>query len=30
VNYSLSDPYSNPHVGEATHFNFFFSLGQSF
>jgi len=30
VNYSLSDPYSNPHVDEATHFNFFFSLGQSF
>ena len=30
INYSLSDPYSNPHVGEATHFNFFFSLGQSF
>ena len=28
--YSLSNPYSNPHVGEATHFNFFFSLGQSF
>ncbi len=23
-------PYSNPHVGEATHFNFFFSLGQTF
>ncbi len=28
--YSLPIPYSNPHVGEATHFNFFFSLGQSF
>jgi outer membrane protein assembly factor BamA len=23
-------PYSNPHVGEAPHFNFFFSLGQTF
>ncbi len=23
-------PYSNPHVGEAAHFNFFFSLGQTF
>jgi outer membrane protein assembly factor BamA len=23
-------PYSNPHVGEAGHFNFFFSLGQTF
>jgi len=23
-------PYSQPHVGEATHFNFFFSLGQTF
>jgi hypothetical protein len=23
-------PYSDPHVGEATHFNFFFSLGQTF
>lgn len=30
INYSLSDPYSQPHVGEATHFNFFFSLGQTF
>ncbi len=30
INYSLSDPYSQPHVGEAQHFNFFFSLGQSF
>ena len=28
-NYSLVNPLS-PHVGEATHFNFFFSLGQSF
>ena len=23
-------PYSSPHVGEASHFNFFFSLGQTF
>jgi outer membrane protein assembly complex protein YaeT len=30
VDYSHSDPYLNPHVGEASHFNFFFSLGQSF
>jgi outer membrane protein insertion porin family len=33
INYSLypeSPVYSEPHVGEAGHFNFFFSLGQSF
>jgi outer membrane protein assembly complex protein YaeT len=30
INYSLSDPYSNPHVGQSPHFNFFFSLGQTF
>jgi outer membrane protein insertion porin family len=30
VNYALPDPYSNPHIGEAQHFNFFFSLGQTF
>jgi len=30
IDYSLSDPFSNPHVGEAGHFNFFFSLGQTF
>lgn len=30
INYSLSDPFSSPHVGQANHFNFFFSLGQSF
>jgi len=30
VNYSQSDVYLNPHVGEAAHFNFFFSLGQTF
>ena len=30
IDYSLSDPYSSPHVGEAQHFNFFFSLGQTF
>jgi outer membrane protein assembly complex protein YaeT len=29
-NYSLTHPGSSPHVGEANHFNFFFSLGQSF
>jgi outer membrane protein assembly complex protein YaeT len=23
-------PYANPHVGQANHFNFFFSLGQTF
>ena len=30
VNYSLSSPYTDQHVGEAGHFNFFFSLGQTF
>jgi outer membrane protein assembly factor BamA len=30
VNYSLSLPYTDQHVGEAGHFNFFFSLGQTF
>jgi len=30
VNYSQSDPFANQHVGEAGHFNFFFSLGQNF
>jgi outer membrane protein insertion porin family len=30
VNYSISTPYNDLHVGEATHFNFFFSLGQTF
>jgi hypothetical protein len=29
-NYSLKQPGSDPHVGEAGHFNFFFSLGQTF
>ncbi|MGA3082897.1 MAG: BamA/TamA family outer membrane protein, partial [Terracidiphilus sp.] len=29
-NYSLSNPGSDPHVGQAAHFNFFFSLGQTF
>jgi outer membrane protein assembly complex protein YaeT len=29
-NYSLTHPGSAPHVGEANHFNFFFSLGQTF
>ena len=30
IDYSLPVPDSQPHVGEATHFNFFFSLGQTF
>ncbi len=30
VNYSQANPYANQHVGEASHFNFFFSLGQTF
>ena len=30
IDYSLSAPNSQPHVGEASHFNFFFSLGQTF
>lgn len=30
IDYSLADPSSNPHVGEASHFNFFFSFGQAF
>ena len=30
INYSLAVPNSQPHVGEASHFNFFFSLGQTF
>ena len=30
INYSLSNPYMSPHVGEASHFNIFFSLGQTF
>ncbi len=30
IDYSLSTPDSLPHVGEASHFNFFFSLGQTF
>ena len=30
VNYSQSDIYANQHVGEAAHFNFFFSFGQTF
>lgn len=30
VNYSRSSPYTDQHVGEAPHFNFFFSLGQTF
>lgn len=30
INYGQSDPTANPHVGEANHFHFFFSLGQTF
>jgi outer membrane protein assembly complex protein YaeT len=30
IDYSLKNDYSNPHVGQAGHFNFFFSLGQTF
>jgi outer membrane protein insertion porin family len=33
IGYSTANPqgpYSSPHVGEAQHFNFFFSLGQTF
>lgn len=30
VNYSQASPFSDQHVGEASHFNFFFSLGQNF
>ena len=30
INYSLTPYYSDQHVGEASHFNFFFSLGQTF
>ena len=30
INYSLAHPDSQPHVGEARHFNFIFSLGQTF
>jgi outer membrane protein insertion porin family len=29
-NYSLKQPGLDPHVGEGAHFNFFFSLGESF
>jgi outer membrane protein assembly complex protein YaeT len=29
-NYSLSQSASQPHLGQADHFNFFFSLGQTF
>jgi len=30
IDYSHSNPYDNQHVGQADHFNFFFSLGQTF
>jgi outer membrane protein assembly factor BamA len=31
INYSVSPNFlSNPYVGQAQHFNFFFSLGQAF
>jgi hypothetical protein len=28
--YPVKSIYSNPHIGAAGHFNFFFSLGQTF
>ncbi len=30
IDYSHSNPYDNQHVGQADHFTFFFSLGQTF
>jgi len=30
IDYAHSNPYDNQHVGQADHFNFFFSLGQTF
>ncbi|HVZ84972.1 MAG TPA: POTRA domain-containing protein, partial [Terracidiphilus sp.] len=30
IDYSHSNPYDDQHVGAASHFNFFFSLGQTF
>ncbi len=30
INYSQSNPFADQHIGEASHFNFFFSLGQTF
>jgi outer membrane translocation and assembly module TamA len=30
VTYDYANPSTPPHVGEASHFNFFFSLGQTF
>jgi len=30
VTYDYSNSSTLPHVGEGTHFNFFFSLGQTF
>ncbi|UWZ83851.1 POTRA domain-containing protein [Occallatibacter riparius] len=30
VDYGLKEPFSDQHVGAASHFNFFFSLGQTF
>ncbi len=30
VNYSQTKPFEDQHVGQASHFNFFFSLGQTF
>jgi len=30
INYSQSNPYTSQHVGQSGHFNFFFSLGQTF
>ncbi|HEY3707164.1 MAG TPA: POTRA domain-containing protein [Terracidiphilus sp.] len=30
VDYGKAEPFSNQHIGSASHFNFFFSLGQTF
>jgi outer membrane protein assembly factor BamA len=30
VDYGLKEPFSDQHIGSASHFNFFFSLGQTF
>jgi outer membrane protein assembly factor BamA len=30
INYSHSNSFASPYVGQAAHFNFFFSLGQAF
>jgi outer membrane translocation and assembly module TamA len=30
ITYDYGHPEFDPHVGQASHFNFFFSLGQTF